>query len=74
MLFKEMGNSDLLHNEYTLSMNMKACGILCDLRSGKQIHAVCCKSDLDWTPPVSNLIIDMYFKCRRVDEAERIFD
>lgn len=74
LLFIEMGYSNVRPNEYTLTTNIKACGILGALESGKQIHAVCGKRGLDWNPVVGNSIIDMYFKCRRIDEAEQMFD
>ncbi|KAI3468254.1 hypothetical protein Pfo_024917 [Paulownia fortunei] len=74
LLFNEMGYSNARPNEYTMSTNIKACGILGALESGKQIHAMCSKIGLEWYPVVGNSIIDMYFKCRRIDEAERMFN
>ncbi|KAL8537150.1 hypothetical protein ACS0TY_012361 [Phlomoides rotata] len=74
LLFNEMGHSNVNHNEYTLSMNIKACGVLGALETGKQIQAVCCKTGLGLYPVVGNSIIDMYFKFRRIDEAEQVFD
>ncbi|KAK4487710.1 hypothetical protein RD792_005628 [Penstemon davidsonii] len=73
LLFKEMGYSDVRPNEYTLSTNIKACGMSCALETGKQIHLVSCKSGHEWYPVVGNSIMDMYLKCRRVDEAEQMF-
>ncbi|KAK6119445.1 hypothetical protein DH2020_046813 [Rehmannia glutinosa] len=74
LLLNEMGFSDVRPNEYILSTNMKACGILGALESGKQIHAMSSKSGLEWYPVVGNSIIDMYFKCRTTDEAQQMFD
>ncbi|PIN09656.1 hypothetical protein CDL12_17755 [Handroanthus impetiginosus] len=73
LLFNEMGSSEVRPNEYTISTNIKACGILGDLGSGKQIHSMCSKTGLDWYPVVGNSIINMYMQCRRVEEAERVF-
>ncbi|KAK6119528.1 hypothetical protein DH2020_046729 [Rehmannia glutinosa] len=74
LLLNEMGFSDVRPNEYILSTNMKACGILGALESGKQIHAMSSKSGLEWYPVVGNSIVDMYFKCRTTDEAQQMFD
>ncbi|KAL3844144.1 hypothetical protein ACJIZ3_001547 [Penstemon smallii] len=73
LLFNEMGYSDVRPNEYTLSTNIKACGMSCALETGKQIHLVSCKSGHEWYPVVGNSIMDMYSKCRRIDEAEQMF-
>ncbi|KAG8384168.1 hypothetical protein BUALT_Bualt04G0090100 [Buddleja alternifolia] len=73
LLLNEMGNSNVRPNEYTLSTNIKACAILVDLDIGKQIHSICSKSGLECHPVVGNSIVDMYSKCRRIKEAERMF-
>lgn len=74
LLFNEMGYSNVNHNEYTPSMNIKACGVLGALETGKQIQAACYKTGLDLYPAVGNSIIDMYFRFKRIDEAQQMFD
>ncbi|KAL2236987.1 putative pentatricopeptide repeat-containing protein At3g15130 [Sesamum indicum] len=73
LLYNEMGYSDVRPNEYTLSTNIKACGILGAVESGKQIHSMSSKSGFEGYPVVGNSIIDMYLRCRRIDEAEKMF-
>ncbi|EYU21889.1 hypothetical protein ABFS82_01G024500 [Erythranthe guttata] len=74
LLYKEMGLSHVRPNEYILSTNVKACALLSALQSGKQIHAVCSKTGFRWYPVVGNSIVDMYFKCGRIEEAEKVFE
>ncbi|KAK7316611.1 hypothetical protein RJT34_00202 [Clitoria ternatea] len=73
-LFSKMGRSTVKPNEFTLSTCLKASGILGIAESGMQIHGVCAKSDFDWVPVVGNSIIDMYSKCGKVGDAERVFN
>ncbi|KAF7827145.1 putative pentatricopeptide repeat-containing protein [Senna tora] len=73
-LFSKMGLSAVKPNEFTLSTNLKASGILGIAENGKQIHGVCAKSGYECVPVVSNSIIDMYSKCDRISEAARMFN
>lgn len=73
LLYNEMGYSNVRPNEYILSTTSKACGILGALETGKQIHATCSKSGLELHQVVGNSIVDMYFRCRRTDQAEQMF-
>lgn len=72
-LFSKMGQSAVEPNEFTLSTNLKASGILGIAENGTQIHGVCAKSGFEWLPVVANSIIDMYSKCDRISEAARMF-
>ncbi|KAL2548381.1 putative pentatricopeptide repeat-containing protein [Forsythia ovata] len=72
-LFGRMGFSGVRPNEYTFSTNIKACAFLGVLENGMQIHGLCTKSGFDGYPVVGNSIIDMYSKCGKISEAERMF-
>lgn len=72
-LFSKMGLSAVKPNEFTLSTNLKASGILGIAKNGMQIHGVCAKSGFESIPVVGNSIIDMYSKCDRISEAARMF-
>ncbi|KAL4603350.1 hypothetical protein ACB092_10G118000 [Castanea dentata] len=74
LLFRQMGSSEIKPNEFTLSTNLKASGILGIIKNGMQIHGVCAKTGFEWVPAVANSIIDMYSKCRRISEAARLFN
>ncbi|KAK4274318.1 hypothetical protein QN277_017556 [Acacia crassicarpa] len=73
-LFSKMGRSAVKPNEFTLSTNLKAAGIMGIAENGTQIHGFCAKSGFEWLPVVANSIIDMYSKCDRVSEATRMFN
>ncbi|KAJ7966005.1 Pentatricopeptide repeat-containing protein [Quillaja saponaria] len=72
-LFSKMGYAEVEPNEFTLSTNLKASGILGIAENGMQIHGVCAKSSFEWMPVVGNSIIDMYSKCGRISDAARMF-
>ncbi|KAK9983914.1 hypothetical protein SO802_033439 [Lithocarpus litseifolius] len=74
LLFRQMGSSEIKPNEFTLSTNLKASGILGIIKNGMQIHGVCAKTGFEWVPAVANSIIDMYSKCGRISEAARLFN
>ncbi|KAI9097572.1 hypothetical protein K1719_025343 [Acacia pycnantha] len=73
-LFSKMGHSAVKPNEFTLSTNLKAAGIVGIAENGTQIHGVCAKSGFEWLTVVANSIIDMYSKCDRISEAARMFN
>lgn len=65
--------SGSIPNEFTLSTNLKACGILGSPDIGMQIHGICAKSGFECINVVSNSLMDMYAKCGRISDAERMF-
>ncbi|THG07683.1 hypothetical protein TEA_009632 [Camellia sinensis var. sinensis] len=73
-LFCQMGYSDVDPNEFTFSTNFKACGFLSIIENGMQIHGNCVRTGFEWYPVVGNSIVDMYSRCGRISEAERMFD
>lgn len=73
-VFKEMGFSDVNPNEFTLSTNVKACGILGVVDTGMQIHGLCCRSGFECYPVVGNSLLDMYARCGRIYEAAQVFE
>nr|GMD02899.1 putative pentatricopeptide repeat-containing protein At3g15130 [Ipomoea batatas]GMD63155.1 putative pentatricopeptide repeat-containing protein At3g15130 [Ipomoea batatas]GME11335.1 putative pentatricopeptide repeat-containing protein At3g15130 [Ipomoea batatas] len=73
LLPQMMVHSDAQPNEFTFSTNIKACGILGAIEKGRQIHSFCGKSGFEWYPVVGNSLIDMYARCGKIDEAEKIF-
>ncbi|XP_015886774.3 putative pentatricopeptide repeat-containing protein At3g15130 [Ziziphus jujuba] len=73
-LFVDMRTSGSEPNEFTLSTNLKASGILGIPEIGMQIHGICAKSGFEGTNVVGNSVMDMYTKCGRISEAERMFN
>lgn len=72
-LFVDMRFSGSIPNEFTLSTNLKACGILGSPAIGMQIHGICAKSGFECINVVNNSLMDMYAKCGRISDAERMF-
>ncbi|XP_010465456.1 PREDICTED: putative pentatricopeptide repeat-containing protein At3g15130 [Camelina sativa] len=72
-LLSEMGRQGIYPNEFTFSTNLKVCGLLNALDKGLQIHGFCLKIGFEMMVEVGNSLLDMYSKCGRVDEAEKVF-
>eukprot|EP01018_Ginkgo_biloba_P026789 Gb_37516 [translate_table: standard] len=52
----------------------KACGSLVALKQGKQVHAHVIKTDFESDVLVGSVLIEMYAKCRSIDNARQVFD
>lgn len=72
-LLTEMGRQGVYPNEFTFSTNLKACGLLNALEKGLQIHGFCLKIGFEMMVEVGNSLVDMYSKCGRINEAEKVF-
>ncbi|PSS17803.1 Pentatricopeptide repeat-containing protein [Actinidia chinensis var. chinensis] len=74
LLFRRMGCSEVKPNEFTFSTNFKACGFLGIPENGMQIHGMCVRTGFEWIPVVGNSTMDMYLRCGRLKEAEKVFN
>ncbi|XP_054805878.1 pentatricopeptide repeat-containing protein At5g59600 [Prosopis cineraria] len=73
-VFSEMQTEGLKPNVFVIPSVLKACGHLCDLKTGEKIHGVILKCSFELDAFVSTALIDMYSKCARVEEARKMFD
>lgn len=74
-VFKKMMGSGLEHDEMTLASVVSACASLCAISEGREIHAQVIKFDCYRDDIIiCNALVDMYAKCRRINEARWIFD
>lgn len=73
-VFSEMQTEGLKPSIFVIPSVLKACGHLCDLKTGEKIHGVILKCSFEVDAFVSSALIDMYSKCGRVEEARRVFD
>lgn len=74
-VFVRMMNSGIEPDEITLASVVSACASLSAIREGLQIHARVVKRDKFRNDLVlGNALVDMYAKCRRVNEARLVFD
>ncbi|XP_061360477.1 pentatricopeptide repeat-containing protein At3g57430, chloroplastic-like [Gastrolobium bilobum] len=73
-IFSKMRNEGFEPNHFTLSSVITACGGLCLLEYGQQIHGLICKASLDTDTCIESSLIDMFAKCGNVMEAKKIFE
>ncbi|KAM7525791.1 hypothetical protein LguiA_015693 [Lonicera macranthoides] len=72
-LFQTRWNSSLEVDSITLSIVLKACGLLTDLDQGRVIHSLTLKSGLVIDNFIASAIIDVYCKCGSLDDAQKTF-
>ncbi|KAF7824689.1 pentatricopeptide repeat-containing protein [Senna tora] len=73
-VFSEMQTEGLKPNVFVIPSILKACGHLCNLRTGEKIHGIILKCSFQLDAFVSSALIDMYSKCTRIEKARRVFD
>ncbi|XP_042496608.1 pentatricopeptide repeat-containing protein At4g08210 [Macadamia integrifolia] len=61
-------------NSFTFSTALKACALLGSLELGKSIHGNIPKVTLDSDTVLMNTLLDMYVKCGRLCDAQKVFD
>ncbi|KAG8372103.1 hypothetical protein BUALT_Bualt12G0031700 [Buddleja alternifolia] len=74
VIFKRMGDSGLSPNRFTVTGVLSALALAGDIYNGKLIHAFAIKMGYDSGVAVLNALIDMYGKCRQVEDAVLIFE
>ncbi|CAL5213872.1 unnamed protein product [Lathyrus oleraceus] len=72
--FSHMRSEGSTPNRFTFSSVITACGGLCLLEHGQQIHGLICKASLDTDSCIESALIDMYSKCGNLIEAKNIFE
>ncbi|KAK9124346.1 hypothetical protein Sjap_013948 [Stephania japonica] len=70
-LFKMMRGSGFPVNQASLTSVLTACTGLALLELGRQVHAHVMKLESDLIP--NNALLDMYFKCRSLEDCELCF-
>ncbi|XP_057425439.1 pentatricopeptide repeat-containing protein At4g21065-like [Lotus japonicus] len=60
-------------NMYTFISVLRSCSSLLDVDFGKQVHAQVVKNNLDGNEYAGIALVDMYAKCRCIEEAYLIF-
>ncbi|KAK9129927.1 hypothetical protein Sjap_010414 [Stephania japonica] len=74
-LFVRMMDLGIKPDEVTLASVVSACATLVAIREGSQIHSCVIKNDKFRDDLVlSNALVDMYAKGRKIKEARRVFD
>ncbi|KDP40584.1 hypothetical protein JCGZ_24583 [Jatropha curcas] len=59
---------------YNFTYLLKLCGDNSDLRRGKEIHGQLITSGLSWNQFAMTGVVNLYAKCRKTDDAYKMFD
>lgn len=74
MTFRRMVEMGLVPNRFTVTGVLSAVALAADVYNGKLVHALAIKMGDDLGMAVSNALIDMYGKCRQLEDALLVFD
>eukprot|EP01018_Ginkgo_biloba_P019470 Gb_05264 [translate_table: standard] len=74
MLFYEMQRTGVQPNDFTFASVLPACANLATLEHGKKAHEDILKSGYESDVFVGSALIDMYVKCRSINDARKVFD
>ncbi|KAL8149880.1 pentatricopeptide repeat-containing protein CRR2, chloroplastic-like [Apium graveolens] len=72
--FREYVRTGEYPDNYTLPNVIRACRDTMNVNMGRLVHNVVCKFGLDLDQFVVAALVDMYAKCRVLDDARRLFD
>jgi pentatricopeptide repeat protein len=73
-LCKEMLAEGINFTSYSLPLCISACSQLSAICEGKQLHVFAIKSGYNCDVYVGSSVIDMYAKCGKMKESEKVFD
>eukprot|EP00250_Pteridium_aquilinum_P000340 c10377_g2_i1 orf=681-1886(+) len=73
-LFKRMLEEGMKGDSFMFSCILKACGLIKNVRLGRQLHNQIKEDGLETDMVVCNALIDMYCKCASLKEAREVFD
>nr|XP_010924435.1 pentatricopeptide repeat-containing protein At2g13600-like [Elaeis guineensis] len=73
-LFRKFQTSGFDPDQFTLSRMLSVSANLNASDEGKQIHTFIVKKNLAVDIAVNNSLINLYFKCKSVDDAEKVFN
>eukprot|EP01018_Ginkgo_biloba_P010468 Gb_28787 [translate_table: standard] len=72
--FDQMLCAGMNPNQFTFASVLMACSRLEAVEQGKQIHSRILKSGFLGHVVLDNVLIDMYSKCERIEDARQVFD
>lgn len=73
-IFRELIRCGITPDNYTLPFVIRACRDMADLLTGKLIHGIVLKHGLNADHFVCAALVDMYAKCKVIDDARQLFD
>ena len=74
LLFNRMRELNSEPNAFTVGILLAACSMLDTLHQGKWIHGYVIKRRMAANPFIATGLLDMYAKCRLLDDARRVYD
>ncbi|KAF4368568.1 hypothetical protein F8388_018692 [Cannabis sativa] len=72
-VFSEMNRAGVKANLFTFGSTVSAAANLANVKQGTQFHAMIIKTGYSSETEVSNVLITLYAKCGRIDDAQREF-
>eukprot|EP01018_Ginkgo_biloba_P011552 Gb_34236 [translate_table: standard] len=72
-LFWQMKQAGMKPNRFTFPAVLRACASLAALEQGKQVHSHVIITGFELDIVSNNVLIDMYSKCKCIDDAQRLF-
>ncbi|KAM0990036.1 hypothetical protein ACFX13_008712 [Malus domestica] len=72
--FRELIRGGVSPDNYTLPFVIRVCRDLMDLQMGRLVHGIVLKHGLVSDNFVCAALVDMYAKCRVIDDARQLFD
>ena len=69
-----MRSENLRFDSVTLSSILSASAVTSNIKLGKEGHCYCIRRNLESDVVVASSIIDMYAKCKRIDDARKVFN
>eukprot|EP01018_Ginkgo_biloba_P036812 Gb_09741 [translate_table: standard] len=73
-LFCEMQQAGMTPDQFTFASVLRVCARQLALREGKRIHSRTIKSGFERDVVLSAALLDMYAKCKSVEDARQVFD
>ncbi len=73
-MFSEARKACLKLDKFSYAGLLSVCGGSGDFELGRVIHGMAIISGLEWNVFMTNVFINMYCKCRRVDQARLLFE
>ncbi|KAJ7519277.1 hypothetical protein O6H91_20G031400 [Diphasiastrum complanatum] len=73
-LYVQMQQDKVEPHNFTFAGVLKACSILATLEEGRHVHKQVIQTGWELNVYVGNCLVDMYAKCRSIDDACRVFN
>eukprot|EP01018_Ginkgo_biloba_P036923 Gb_03481 [translate_table: standard] len=73
-LFYEMQQTGIQPNQFTFASILPSCANLAALEHGKEVHEDIIRSGFHSNVFVASALVDMYIKCERIENAQKVFD